>query len=92
MFDDPRWGDDPRDRDDDPRDPERDRDDDDAGPHIGRGASSHTDKSEPDPRDRDDERRPDRERGHDPRHVFIRNLDLPRGREPGAYFLARSRQ
>jgi hypothetical protein len=70
MFGDPRWGDDPR-----------DRDDDDAGPHIGRGPGSHTDKSEPDSRDRDDERRPDRERGHDPRDVFTRNLDLPRGNE-----------
>lgn len=84
MFDDPRWGDDPRDRDDDPRDPERDRDDDDAGPHIGRGPSSHTDKSEPDSRDRDDERRPERDRDScdlDPRDVFMRDLDLPRGRE-----------
>lgn len=86
MFDDPRWGDDPRDRDDDPRDPERDRDrdDDDAGPHIGRGASSHTDKSEPDSRDRDDERWPERDRESrdlDPRDVFIRDLNLPRGRE-----------
>ena len=34
-----------------------------------------------DSRDRDDERWPDRERGHDPRDVFIRDLDLPRGRE-----------
>ena len=32
-------------------------------------------------RDRDDERWPDRERGHDPRDVFTRDLDLPRGRE-----------
>jgi hypothetical protein len=57
----------------------RDRDDD-AGPHIGRGPSSH-EKSESDPRDRDEERWPDRERAHDPRDVFTRNLDLPRGRE-----------
>jgi hypothetical protein len=57
----------------------RDRNDD-AGPHIGRGPSSH-EKSEYDPRNRDDERWPDRERGHDPREVFTRNLDLPRGLE-----------
>ena len=34
-----------------------------------------------DSRDRDNERWPDRERGHDPRDVFTRDLDLPRGRE-----------
>lgn len=84
MFDDPRWGDDPRDRDDELRDPERDRDDDDAGPHIGRGPSSHVDKSEPDSRDRDDERWAERDhdsRDLDPRDVFMRDLDLPHGRE-----------
>lgn len=65
----------------DPRDFDDSRDrDDHTGPHIGRGPSGH-EKSESDPRDRDDERRPDRERGHDPRDVFTRNLDLPRGRE-----------
>lgn len=85
MFDDPRWGDDPRDR-DDPRDSERDRDrdDDDAGPHIGRGPSSHADKAEPDSSDRDDERWLERDRDSrdlDPRDIFTRDLDLPRGRE-----------
>ena len=34
-----------------------------------------------DSRDRDYERWPDREHGHDPRDVFTRDLDLPRGRE-----------
>ena len=91
MFDDPRWGDDPRDRDEDPRDHHarsRHRDDD-AGPHLGRGPSYRGEKSEPDPRDRDDARWPERDRdprGHDPRHgdprdVFMRDLNLPRGRE-----------
>jgi hypothetical protein len=84
MFDDPRWGDDPRDRDDDPRNPERDRDrDDDGGPHFGRGPSSRDEKSETDPRDHD-ERWPERDRDPrdlSPRDVFMRDLDLPRGRE-----------
>jgi DNA-binding MarR family transcriptional regulator len=91
VFDDPRWGDDPRDRDEDPRDRHargRDRDDD-AGPHLGRGPSSRYEKSEPAPRDRDDARRPERDRdsrGHDPRDrdprdAFMRGLNLPRGRE-----------
>ena len=57
----------------------RDRDGD-SGLHMGRGSTSH-EKSESDPRDRDEERWPDRERGHDPRDVFTRSLDLPRGRE-----------
>jgi len=51
MFDDPRWGDDPRDRDHDSR---------------------------------DEERRPDRDRDprdQSPRDVFVRHVDLPRGRE-----------
>jgi len=91
MFDDSRWGDDPRDRDEDRRDRHsrnRDRDDD-GGPHLGRGPSSRGEQSEPDPRDRDDERWPERDRdarGHDPRDrhprdVFMRDLNLPRGRE-----------
>ena len=77
--------DDPRDRDDDLRDPKRYRDrDDDVSPHLGRGPGSRDDKSETDPRDRDNERWPERDRGHrerDPRDVFMRDLDLPRGRE-----------
>jgi hypothetical protein len=38
----------------------------------------------PEPRNRDDELRPERDRdadGLDPRDVFMRDLDLPRGRE-----------
>jgi hypothetical protein len=97
MFDDPRWGDDPRDRDDDPRDrDERDRDrDDDGGLHIGRGPSSREGKSEPDPRDRDDERWPERDRDPrslDPRDVFMRDLNLPRGREREIVHDARDRE
>jgi hypothetical protein len=86
MFDDPRWGDDPRDRDDDPRDRnERHRDrDDDSGPHLGRGPSAREHQSHPDPRDRDDERWPERDRDprhRDPRDAFMHNLHLPRGPE-----------
>ena len=59
------------------------------GPHLGRGPSSRVEKSEADPRDRDDERWPERDRDprrhdprdRDPRDVFMRDLDLPRGRE-----------
>src|SRR5439155_23410800 len=79
------WGDDPRNRDDDPRDREgRKRDRDDGGPHLGRGPSSRGENSETDPRNRDDERWPERDRdprSRDPRDVFMRDLDLPRGRE-----------
>ena len=57
MFDDPRWGDDPRDRDDE-RWPERDRD----------------------------------SRDLDPRDVFMRDLDLPRGREREVVHDARDRE
>ena len=88
MFSDARWGDDPRDRDDDPRDwDERGRNrDDDSGPRLGRGPSSRNDKAEPDQRDRDDERWPERDRDPrdrevDPRDVFMQRLDLPRGRD-----------
>src|SRR3954463_6070976 len=85
MFDDPRWGDDPRSHDDDPRHREgRRRDHDGAGPHLGRGPSARGENSETDPRNRDDERWPDRNRDprdRDPRDVFMRDLDLPRGRE-----------
>jgi hypothetical protein len=85
MFDDPRWGDDPRSRDDDPRDREaRRRDHDDGVPRLGRGPSARAENSEADPRNRDDERWPERDRDprdRDPRDVFMRDLDLPRGRE-----------
>ena len=80
MFDDPRWSDDPRDR----NDREHDRDHDDGGPHLGRGPSSRGEKSETNTRDRDDERWPERDRDPrdlDPRDVFMRDLDLPRGRD-----------
>jgi DNA-binding MarR family transcriptional regulator len=74
MVDDPRWGDDPRDRDDD------------RGPHLGRGPSSHEEKAEPDLRGRNHERWPARDRDSrdrqvDRRDVFMRGLNLPRGRE-----------
>jgi hypothetical protein len=83
MFDDSRWGDDPRD--DDPRG----RDNKDLLT-LGRGASStglRGDHSEDDPRSRDRDVRglerycDSRERGDglDPRDVFVRDLDLPRG-------------
>jgi len=97
MFDDPRWGDDPHDRNDDPRDRHarsRDRDDD-GGPHLGRGPSSRVEKSEADPRDRDDERWPERDRdsrARDPRDVFMRGLNLPRGRERGLVYDPRDRE
>jgi hypothetical protein len=85
MFDDPRWGDDPRSRDDDSRDRgARRRDHDDDGPHLGRGPSSRGENSETDPRNRDDERWPERDRDprdRHPRDVFMRHLELPRGRE-----------
>jgi hypothetical protein len=59
MFDDPRWGDDPRDRDNEPRDlDERDRD----------------------------------PRSPDSRDVFMRDLNLPRGREREIVHDARDRE
>jgi hypothetical protein len=82
MFDDPRWGDDPRDRDDD------------GGPHLGRGPSSRDETNEPDRRDRDDERWPERERDsrhRDPRDVFMRDLHLPRGPEREVVYDTRER-
>jgi hypothetical protein len=119
MSDDPRWGDDLRDRDDDLRDRDRDdegrepghrrdlgdgddhrsahqandprdhdkrdRDRDDDAREPGRGPSSNRDESsDREPRDRDDERWPERDRDPrdvDPREVFMRDLNLPRGRE-----------
>lgn len=98
MFDDPRWGDDPRDR----RDEDwRDRDDED-GLTPGRGPSSTTprdDPSEDDPRNRDDDPRglerdlDSRDRdGVDPRDVFIRDVDLPRGPEREIVHDARERE
>jgi hypothetical protein len=86
MFDHPRWGDDPRDRDDDDW---RGRDDEDALT-LGRGPSStapRDDHSNYDPRNGDDDvrgleryrDRRDRSDELDPRDVFMRDLDLPRG-------------
>src|SRR5438270_1675889 len=94
MFD-PRWGDDPRDNDDDRRDREsRDRDEHDGRPDLSRGASSRDDM-ETDPRRREDERWPDRSadpRDRDPRDVFMRELKLPRGREREVVYDARDRE
>ena len=99
MFDDPRWGDDPRDRRDDDW---RDRDDDDSLT-LGRGpgsTGSRDDHSEDDPRNRDDDVRGlersrdsrDKGDGLDPRDVFMRDLDLPRGREREIVHDARDRE
>jgi hypothetical protein len=93
MFD-PRWGDDPRNIDDDRRDRNsRGRDEGDSPPDLSR-ASSFRDEAENDPRHRDDERSPERgsdPRDRDPREVFMRNLTLPRGREREIVFDARDR-
>jgi hypothetical protein len=77
---DPRWGDDAR-----------DRDRNDAGPELGRGPSSNRDESsDRDPRDRYDERWHRRDR--DPRDVFMRDLNLPRGRHRETVYDARDRE
>jgi hypothetical protein len=77
MFD-SRWGGDPR-----------DRDDDNAAPGPGRGSTSRDEKAVSKPRD--NERRPDDRDSHgrDPRDVFMRDLDLPRGHEREAVYDAR---
>lgn len=89
MFDDARWGDDPRNREDEER--VRDRDDA-AWREPGRGGSDGRDDQysddartrdrdhmrDPFERDRDSRDREDRERD-DPRDVFVRHVDLPRG-------------
>ena len=98
MIDDARWVDDPRDR----RDDWRDRDDEDTLT-VGRGPGSsgtRDDHSEDNTRHRDDDSRGlerdrdsrDRNEGLDPRDVFTRDLDLPRGsdRETGTDFSART--
>jgi hypothetical protein len=97
MSDDPRWGDDPRDR----RDDERDRGDDDSLA-IGRGpgpGSPRDDHSEDDPRHRGDQSQVERDRdsgngdlGRDPRNVFMRDLDLPRGPDREIVHDARHRE
>jgi hypothetical protein len=94
MFD-PRWGDDPRDRDDRRDRDKRSHDDEAATLGLGRGPSSQGGKAESEPRDRDDERRSAREHepgGRDPRDVFMRDLDLPRGRERETVYDARGRE
>ena len=99
MFDDARWGDDPRDRRDDDG---RDRDDEDALA-LGRGPGStgpREDHSEDDPSKRDDGSRGlerdrdsrDRDGGLDPRDVFMRDLDLPRGPDREIVHDARDRE
>lgn len=88
MFDDPRWGNDPREYGDD----RRDRDDDNGGPHLGRGPSS---REEVDPRDRGNDLRRERDadpRDRDPRNVFMRDFDLPRGLEREIVYDARDRE
>ena len=97
MFDDPRWGDDPRDRRDDDR---RDRDDDD-GLARGRGPSSNQrgdEPAEPDVRHRQDDdvrrwerERDSRDRALDPRDAFMQSLHLPRGLEREVVYDARER-
>jgi hypothetical protein len=99
MFDDARWGDDPRDRRDDDG---RDRDDEDALA-VGRGPGStgpREDHSDDDPSKRDDGSRGlerdrdsrDRDGGLDPRDVFMRDLDLPRGPDREIVHDARDRE
>jgi hypothetical protein len=92
---DPRWGDDPRDIDNDRCDrSSRDRDEHDGAPDLSRAPSSRDD-AEPDPRDREDERWADRSgdpRDRDPRDVFMRELNLPRGREREIVYDARDRE
>jgi hypothetical protein len=99
MSDDPRWGDDPRDRRDDVA---RERDDE-AALTLGRGPGSsgpRDDHSEDDPRQRDDNsgglerdrKSPDRDQGLDPSDVFIRDLDMPRGPDRVIVRNARNRE
>jgi hypothetical protein len=95
MFD-ARWNHESRDRSDERgRRDGRHRDLDDAGgPHVGRGPSSHKEQSDGDTRRQDDERWPDRDRDpreRDPRDVFVRHVDLPRGREREIVHDARDR-
>jgi hypothetical protein len=86
MSDDPRWNDDPRDR----RDDNVHDQDDENGPQMGRGpgsASARDDQSEDNSRGRDHDSRGidrasrQRDKGLDPRDVFMRDVDLPRGHD-----------
>ncbi len=104
MFDDPRWSDDPRDHRDDGRERtdewqkagrEHHRDDD--GLAIGRGPGSNSrgDHASADRRDREEERERHgdaRDLEVDPRDVFMRGLDLPRGRNREIVRDARDRE
>jgi hypothetical protein len=99
MSDDPRWGDDPRDN---RNDDWRERDDEDALA-LGRGPASsgpRDDQSDDDPRKRDDDSRGverdrdsrNRDESLDPRDVFMRDLDLPRGPDREIVHDARDRE
>ncbi len=88
MADDARWGDDPRDGDDERRDRERDDEFDSA---ANRHAQTDQERS------RDDTRQPSRgsgsdDRGRDPRETFTRHVDLPRGEERERVHDARGRE
>src|SRR2546428_9647069 len=88
---DPRDYDNVRDRDE----RKRERDDDDGGPRIGRGPSCQQDTSNHDSRDREEGRRRDPDvhpRQLDPRDVFMRDLDLPKGRDRERVYDARDRE
>src|SRR6266849_5719669 len=99
MSDDPRWGGDPREARNDDR---NDRDDEDSLA-VGRDPGSNgprDDQSENDPRKHEDgsrgfERERDsrnRNESLDPRDVFMRDLDLPRGHEREIVHDARDRE
>jgi hypothetical protein len=99
MFDDPRWNDDARDHRDHDRQDRRDDD----GRTLGRGPGSNSgrdDHSEDNPSNRHDESRGlerdrdsrDRGEGLDPREVFGRDLELPRGPDREMVHDARDRE
>src|ERR1700682_4614682 len=100
MSDDPRWGGDPREARNDDR---NDRDDEDSLA-VGRRPSSNGPREnhseEDDRQDRDDDSRTverdrhshDREKAPDPRAVFMRDLDLPRGHDREIVRDARDRE
>jgi DNA-binding MarR family transcriptional regulator len=99
MSDDPRWGDDTRDR----RDNDFRHRDDEVSRQTGRGPGSddaRDEHAEDDLRRRDDDSREferdrdsrDRNDGLDPRDVFMRDLDLPRGADREIVHDARDRE
>src|SRR5689334_21004681 len=55
------------------------RERDDAGPHLGRGPGDSRESKHDGQDPREDARWPERERTYDPREVFARDLNLPRG-------------